>query len=100
VHNSKGHELVLFQEPPLDTVTLNCVTRRNKWEAISILICYHRALALAGTAIHRVQHFFPLGFPAKIIYAYTFLISSMRTKYVTHLIDPITLIMCFEEHKL
>jgi hypothetical protein len=86
--------------PALDIVALTYVTRRNKWEAISILF-YHRVLALAGTAIHRELHFFPLGFPAKIIYAYTFFTSSMRPKYVTQLlIDSITLIICSEEHKL
>jgi hypothetical protein len=64
--------------PPLDIVT-----RRDEWEVISILLCYHRVVVLAGTAIHRIQHFFPSGFPTKIMYVYTFSTSFTRPKYVT-----------------
>jgi hypothetical protein len=64
--------------PPLDIVT-----RRNEREVISILLRYHRVLVLVGTAIHRVQHFFPSGFPVKIVYAYTFSTSFMHPKHVT-----------------
>jgi hypothetical protein len=66
--------------PPLDTVTLIYDTDRNEWAVISILLLCYRVLALAGTAILRVQHLFPSGFPTKIMYAYASVTSFMRPK--------------------